>query len=64
MLVPILIASYPGLPFAPRHIALWAAEDILIGPFAALAVVLIYYRLSAAGSWPSHPHAPGQGRSG
>ncbi len=31
MVVPILIATYPGLPFPPRHIALWAVEDILIG---------------------------------
>ena len=56
MLVPILIASYPGLPFPPRHIALWAVEDILIGPLVALAVVLIYYRLSAA----RHPAGPGE----
>ena len=60
MLVPILVASYPGLPYPQRHLTLWAAEDIAYGPFLALAVTLIYHRLSGSAAHQARDgHLPG-----
>lgn len=49
-LIPLIPASDPGLPFPLRMRLLPIVPGVVYGPFAAVALTLIYYRLAEARS--------------
>jgi hypothetical protein len=58
MLIPLFIAADPGLPFPLRMRLLPIVPAIAYGPFAAIALTLVYYRLAEARSAAALDPAP------